>query len=303
MPHNPDYTRQRERTVDNLKRLFALVFSLSFAAAGVNFFGRIKPYLIGTEKFDDLTFSAIAMNIEIFLVFAVTAGVFYHHGCKFLDKRYALADSPPAEPMGFAIDFLTLVAQVLPFVFMANALSGDIYSAYGFTWFFFSYCAAFFGGLLLLYLGELRSQSDEVSVFGRTSNHGRVVRHYWILMNSAIMLLIGILFMTWVKLGYACPLNPALSGYSFLILFGILALLRDVFDFFWIWPFQYPQQNEPYEGRLRWPLNAMAKQVEHKTRSYKYWLFGGTAICTSAFAMAFYNDWFDVLHWSIACRG
>jgi hypothetical protein len=302
MANNPDYTRQRERTIDNLKRLFALVFSLSFAAAGVNFFGRIKPYLVGEQKFYDLTFAAIAMNIEIFLVFAVTAGVFYHHGCKFLDRRYALAESPHAEPLGFAMDFLTLVAQVIPFVFMANALSSDIYSVYGFTWFFFSYCAAFFGGLLLLYTGELRSHSDKGSLVGRTSNHGRMVRHYWILMNSAILLAIGILFMIWVKLGAACPLNPALSGYSFLIIFGILALLRDVLDFFWIWPFQYPQKEEPYQGPLHWPLNHMEKHIEHNASRYKYWLITGTGICASAFAMAFYNDWFDVLHWSRACQ-
>lgn len=289
-------TRQRERTIDNVKRLFAIVFSLSFAAAAASFFESLQYY-----RFDDnfLPLEAwnLVTNVEMHVLFVITAGVFYYHGTKFLDNRYAVADSRSATPLGFAYDFGTLVLQMVPFVFMAQSLSPKVTNIYGFTWFFASYVFAFMLGLVLLIIGKFRD------IFGRDTpdkerQDTEVVRHYWMCMNGTIIGLIGLGFLFSAKYLYTCPTNPGLSGDLFLLFFGVIALTRDILDFRWMWPFTFPQDQLSADNHKYWPMSLL----EGHGSGFNRWFWIGLALILFDFAIAGYNRWYDVGHWIAVCR-
>src|SRR5207237_867325 len=113
-----DLVRQRERTVDNLKRLYAFVFAVSFGVIGNGAVEKLKPLLIG-DLSQVPSISVWLVDLEMLFVFLVTASVFFHQGAKYLDIRYARAPLSEAHPFGFAIDYLTIALTMAPFFLMA----------------------------------------------------------------------------------------------------------------------------------------------------------------------------------------
>ena len=150
-----DLIRQGERTVDNLKRLFAVIFAISFAVVGSAAVEKIRPTLTDT-KADIPNLWIWLLNAEMIAVFIVTAGVFYHQSAKFLDIRYAKHPLSRAHPMGFAMDYLTLVLTAAPFFVMAHALSPSVTHRVGYLWFFVFYVLLLGSGLILLLLVQVR---------------------------------------------------------------------------------------------------------------------------------------------------
>lgn len=90
-----DLVRQGERTMDNLTRLFAVVFALSFGIACNGAYAKLKPALLSGNSPPGWLW---VLNIEMMTVFLVTAAVFYHQSVKFLDIRYAKAPHSEAHP-------------------------------------------------------------------------------------------------------------------------------------------------------------------------------------------------------------
>jgi hypothetical protein len=296
-----DYNRQRERTVDNLKRLFALVFSLSFALAGAHLFALTKPFLLGDASFE-LHGGSFLITLEMFGVFAITAAVFYHQGAKFLDNKYAWPGDLSPHPYELAWDFFSLVLQMVPFVFLASVLAPDVISRYGFTWFFFAYIVTFYGGLILLLAGKMR---DSVKRLWKQpterEKEADKVRNYWLLMNSTSLLVIGLLFAWRIHVGDKCPPNFVDSDYSFLGFFGVLALLRDFFDYSWVWPFVYPVKRAERAAHLKWPLTRML-QAEGTFLGMDRWFVLGLVVFGVSILVAYGNQWFELSHWVSVCR-
>jgi hypothetical protein len=83
-----DLIRQGERTVDNLKRLYAFVFAISFGAAGLSVIDRLKPLLVD-QTAPPRRLLPVLVDVEMVVIFGLTASVFFHQGAKFLDNRYA----------------------------------------------------------------------------------------------------------------------------------------------------------------------------------------------------------------------
>jgi hypothetical protein len=195
-PHTPeaDLVRQGERTVDNLKRLFAFVFSLSFAIIGLGAINKLKDVFLAKSL---PSLSTWLLDAEMLTVFVITAGVFYHQSAKYLDNRYARAPSATVGPFGFAGDYIRQVLTAVPFYFMAFAFGPDVTHAVGYFWFFGVYLILLASGLILL--------------FPTTFEHATPVAPlhiYWFLMNSAILLIILALFQGFVWTGYVCPTSP-----------------------------------------------------------------------------------------------
>jgi hypothetical protein len=230
-----ELVRQGERTVDNLKRLFAVVFALSFGIVGNGVFGKLKAALL-PPGYVAPTWLWI-LNIEMLVVFLVTAAVFYHQSVKFLDIRYARQPLSEAHPWGFAADYLQLVITVAPFFLMANSLGPEVTHKVGYLWFFGSYVLLLIFGLILLILSEARhSQFVRVRIWGEKIAPEEVerensLRAYWMAMNSAVLLILLISFW-WASRNGSCPARgQAGAPPLFLFLFGIVALLRDYLDF------------------------------------------------------------------------
>lgn len=227
-----DLIRQGERTVDNLKRLFAFVFSLSFAAVAAGASAKLQPVLTGTRHSPPL--SVWFLNGEMLLVFVVTAGVFFHQSAKFLDNRYARHPLSKAHPFGFAWDYFIQVATVAPFFFMAFAFAPSVTREVGYLGFFGFYVVLLSSGLVLLLLAALRHSNWVRNRIAETIavqelEREDVIRTYWIFMNSSVLFVILLVFQIFRRSGILCPSSPAfgelISG--FLVIFGIIALIRD----------------------------------------------------------------------------
>ena len=150
----PDLLRQRERTVDNLKPLFAFIFAISFTVLGTGAFQKLTPLLTIAHTVSP-SLAAWIINVEMLGLFVVTAGVFFHQGAKFLDHRYARQPLSQVHPLGFAWDYLTLVVTMVPFFFMAQSYGPSITHYVGYTWFFASYVGLLGSGLVLLVLAQI----------------------------------------------------------------------------------------------------------------------------------------------------
>ncbi len=96
-----DRIRQSERTIDNLKRLYAVLFSLSFGIVAVESMKKIgvftdpSAYAVGP----------LMLHVEITISFIFTAGLFYYQGDRFLDTVYAKHPLAPAKPAHFGADY------------------------------------------------------------------------------------------------------------------------------------------------------------------------------------------------------
>lgn len=294
--------RQRERTIDNVKRLFAVVFALSFTTMGRNAYETLKPYIIG-----DAAPAAVHVwgtYLEMVVVFVVTASVFYHQGAKFLDWRYASAASTEAHPAGFAWDFAVVFGTMIPFILMANSLDPAVTSKVGFTAFFFSYVLLISQGLVLLLWAEFRHSKYFRGSILRTEtmaeeelDRDAVLRTYWLAMNGLVYFIIALLFNLAISHGLACPIRVGSQFPWFLIAFGVVTMCRDWLDFAWAWPFVYPVEKPHY----RWPLTWIIERPWWISKWDGY-LVVGLVIVALAFVEAFYFDaWWNYGYWTRVC--
>lgn len=258
-PAGPNLLRQRERTVDNIKWLFAYVFAISFTMAAKNVFDAAEPMLRGA------TMPALGFwpYLGALLVFTVTASVFYHQGAKFFDWRYASGINDEANRLGFVIDFATLVVTMIPFMLMANSLVKTVTSAVGLTAFVYGYIWLVGGGLIWLLLFEVRhsqwfrNRLNE-NLAKLELQRDKSVRTYWFGLNGTIFIILSLGFVIARHYGDACPAKPGAGFPFFLLFFAIIAVVRDALDFFWVWPVLYPVA--PSDRRFIWPMTYLMSE-------------------------------------------
>lgn len=295
-----DLVRQGERTVDNLKRLFAVVFAASFGLAGAAVAEKIRLVVAGTAAFPP--FETIAINIEMIVVFAVTAAVFYHQSAKFLDIRYARHPVALAHPWGFALDYGTLVLTAAPFFFMAHALSPAITHEVGYFVFFGAYVVLFTFGLLLLFVQSIRNSRRVREMFRETVSAHEIEREakqrqFWLIMNSAILLALLLVF-AFAGQSASCPPAPK-SGDSkwFLYAFGGIALARDAIDYRCSWRFVFPVPKAELAKNYPFPLSVLMR-----SKHPRWWTALGYLLVGLCVFMVWRLSLWDIPGWLDACR-
>lgn len=291
-----DLVRQGERTVDNLKRLFAVVFALSFGIAGNGAYTKLKPVLLSGNSPPGWLW---VLNIEMMAVFLVTAAVFYHQSVKFLDIRYAKTPLSEAHPWGFAADYIQLVLTAAPFFLMANSLGHEVTNKVGYVWYFASYVVLLGFGLVLLVISEVRhSRFIRHGIWGERIapeeiERESLLRAYWMVMNGTILMIL--LFGFWYSSSRTCSAHPRFVADAwFLYAFGIVALIRDYLDFRWAWPFLYPIADPA--SQVLAPLTWMATP---RRRSLCITL--GVLIVLLDGWMLYTLKLWDFAHWSAYC--
>jgi hypothetical protein len=296
-----DLVRQGERTVDNLKRLFAVVFALSFAAVANGAIDKLRPLLVGSQTtLPDLRIWLL--NGEMVAVFVVTAGVFYHQSTKFLDIRYAKHPLSRAHPLGFALDYITLVLTVAPFFLMAHAFAPSVTKEVGYLWFFGSYVVLLSFGLGLLLISEIRHSRfvrekilKEVFAAEEIARES-TLRLYWLVMNSFVLLIIVGLF-DLATLVDPCPVSSSHGRFPyFLFAFGALALARDYFDFRYAWRFLYPVPAAAAAKFDKWPITSMGNIANQKA-----WNWVGHGFIALIIAILVHLRVWDVTTWVSSC--
>jgi protein-S-isoprenylcysteine O-methyltransferase Ste14 len=296
-----DLIRQGERTVDNLKRLFAVVFALSFAALAGAAIDKLRPLM--TEKvLPPPALLSWMLNIEMLVVFVVTAGVFYHQSTKFLDIRYAKHPWAEAHPLGFALDYLTLVLTAAPFFLMAHGFSTQVTHRVGYLWFFGAYVLLLGFGLTLLMVSEFRhSRFVRVRILKETISDQEIqrestLRTYWFVMNSFVLLVL-IAVLKAATYYSPCPLSHVNGKFPvFLFFFGAVALARDYFDFRYAWRFLYPMRPESAPLLDKWPLTAINDPGRRAP-----WMIAGYAFLSVSIVILLCMRFWDLPHWVAAC--
>ncbi len=248
-----DRIRQSERTVDNLKRLYAVLFALSFAVLA----NGVALKLTSAGEGEAWTLQEILAHIEVTLIFALTAGLFYYQSDRFLDVALARRPLPEVSAWKFAGSYLVNVVTMAPFYLMALALGPDLSRGdFGFNWYLLAYVILIANGLLLLFLGGagrvlLRHRESAAEIEALTV--------FWMGWNS-LMLLVAVGLFRWFSdragLCVAGDVNLPL-GLGFVTAVGATILLRDAVDFWHGWPILYPVADTDGGIRRRPALRAL----------------------------------------------
>lgn len=253
--YEKDRLRQSERTIDNLKRLYAVLFSLSFAIVAQ---GTVVKILLATDA-GDFSIKSILLNTEMTVSFLITAGLFYYQGDRFLDIMFA------REPLGeitrfhFGLNYAINVCQMIPIYLMAHGLSYDNTIKVGFTWYFVAYTSLIILGLTLLFIKRIaqmirpRKEPRPVAALGA----------FWALMNSLMLFAIISLWALYREWGIDCPTNGAsTASFTFLLVFGALVLSRDLIDFSTAWRVVYPTPRNTKFGKILVHFYSKSAQTE-----------------------------------------
>ncbi|NTI23602.1 hypothetical protein G6M87_17165 [Rhizobium rhizogenes] len=245
-----DRVRQSERTIDNLKRLYAVLFSLSFGIVAIESFKKIGAFADSTAY----ALGPLILHMEITISFIFTAGLFYYQGDRFLDTVYAKQPLAPTKPAHFGADYFVNVFTMVPFYLMAQALGKEYTDAVGFTWYFLAYVYLIGQGLALLLIREIIGLKTKPVVPEDIS----ALKAFWFVMNSLMLFISVFAYFVWTYLTSSpCPTNYHAVGVSFVAVMGILILLRDYLDFTRGWAILYPVQDA---NVLKWPLPSLRRE-------------------------------------------
>ena len=264
--------RQRERTVDNVKRLYAIIFSLSFTNFVREIFDTAKDRL----SHDIPIAGALATQIAMLLIFYLTAAVFFFHIDRYLDIRYAMLVPGSMtrdgqrlrviawRPQTFAFDYLALVLTMIPFMFMSFTMDPEITKRFGILPFFVTYILLFLlSGLLLLPYSIIRGVAPAALKFpgSETARYAALSTH-WLILNSTVVLILLCVFRLCdngdplaSQASFAIDFTTANA--KFVIFFVLAAVIRDVIDFRTVWPFLYLSRMGVGPGDRHWGLRLL----------------------------------------------
>jgi hypothetical protein len=250
--------RQRERTVDNIKRIYAVVYSLSFTNILREIWDYSHLYLTGpvSKHFT----SGLTLRLTMLLIFTSTVSVFAYQADKFLDLRYAFRplDSsldkrmPHWRRSDFAIDAASLILTLIPFTLMAYAFNNELIERFGIIPFYFGYVLLLNVSVALLFLVRLKylaflsvfepqpriRNQNGVELLPEETRYAALSIH-WCITNGLTVLLLTVAFHVLRSVGTLCGTNLRGPLTIFTILFGISAIARNFFDFRAVWPFLY----------------------------------------------------------------
>lgn len=241
-----DRIRQSERTVDNLKRLYAVLFALSFGLLAQGSAAKLTSALGGQSW----TLRDGLLHFEVTVVFALTAGLFYYQSDRFLDVALARRPLPDVSAGRFAFDYLVNVITMAPFYAMAFSLSLEVSrSSLGFTGYFLAYVLLIANGLFWLFV---RSSASFVLKLGAPSPEIQALNAFWKLMNSALLLAIVFLY-RWFddRAGLCVAGQKDDNGFAFVAILGLVIIVRDTLDFWHGWPVLYPVRNMDEQVKKR----------------------------------------------------
>lgn len=248
-----DRIRQSERTVDNLKRLYAVLFALSFSVLATGTIEKMNGALTG----DVWPVRTIFLHIEISLAFAMTAGLFYYQGDRFLDVVLAKKPLATVTAADFAFSYLVNVLTMAPFYLMAHGLGYVSAGSGGFTWYFLGYLALIINGLLWLLV---RSAARVALRLKAVTGDIAAVSSFWLIMNSLMLVVVLLLYLGFARYGGPCVAGDLEGvGLWFVASLGAVILIRDGLDFIHCWPILYPVA-DPEAGIRSRPVIAALKQ-------------------------------------------
>ncbi|RWP83807.1 MAG: hypothetical protein EOR12_30245 [Mesorhizobium sp.] len=302
--------RQQERTVDNLNRLFAMLFSIVFSVAAASILHKVATFVItaGPKVVD---WEVVVFNATALVILGTTAAIFFHQASRGLDLRYAQSAKVVPHRLGFLFDYLVIVLTMGPFALMGKALEQEITGVAGFFWFFVAHEILILFGLAMLIIGQLRHTifgDDNISPEFVAVAHG--VQRYWFVMNSIYLFITATSFYlasgshTSVR---SCPLMPHESGaLFFMMVFFALAMARNAFDYLPMWNVFFPVKPLGVNGhQLYWkPLQILIDYAPPRIFGLSVslpLLVGYLFLAAAMFVMFHLTELYDLPLWIQVC--
>jgi len=113
--------RLSDRTVDNLRGLYSVLFALSFGLALTGTYEKVHAALVG-QAFDPIGFW---VHVLVSLSFLVTLGLFHYQTDRYLDVVYRRDGLPGVRPLVFLLDLVRGLVSMAPIYLMAQSLGAE----------------------------------------------------------------------------------------------------------------------------------------------------------------------------------
>lgn len=274
VPFEDALFRQRERTIDNIKRIYAVVYSISFTNILLQIVQYSTRWLLAGESWlgkvaNVKAFAAgFQLRLLMLLIFTSTVSVFAYQADKFLDLRYALRPPdgqqqfmPRWHKWDFAIDATSLILTLVPFALMSYAFTVDLVDRYGIIPFFAGYLLLLGLSVALLLLvrlkyvvsrcGQVRLARDPNGQLPEETRYAALSVH-WFVTNGFIGFVLTLVFLWAGHSGTRCAMAMYGRPAWFVGTFVILALLRNIVDFRVVWPFLHVNERTLTRADLTW---------------------------------------------------
>ena len=233
--------RLSDRTVDNLRSLYSVLFALSFGLALTGTYEKVHAALVG-QAFDPIGFW---VHVLVSLSFLVTLGLFHYQTDRYLDVVYRRDGLPGVRPLVFLLDLVRGLVSMAPIYLMAQSLGAEAYRQVGFTWYVLAGALFLLSNTLFLSWTSLRRPGSAGGDDGG-SNQIDALRVFWLLLNSASMVLLFVIYRLFRSAGEVCPARGE-DGLQvgFLSAFCVLLLARNLIDISQSWPVLHPAFSGP----------------------------------------------------------
>jgi hypothetical protein len=263
---NSQILAERGRTIEQVKRLYAIVMGFAVWSCVVNTYQCVRKL----QEFPSPTWNEYSILAAQAISVVTLITLFYLGAERMLDRKYLQENSPVPTRRGLLWDLFTLGIIAVSFAILANTFPltsvtlADIKSIlpnadpagaiptedfrvkiHNYFWYFTLF-------LLLMYCLDLlllASQAaplwfqDKKLAEGK-KKHGEILRAYgkWIAINVVSVIVIGIVFYHFEALDYPPAHQVALGANCIALIIIAGHLLRFFVDFLWTFPFYYPPQ-------------------------------------------------------------
>ncbi len=220
MPGNAKVEKARERSVNNLQRLYTVVISLAITVTLKNLFEDVLGY--GTTSGNGvLDFPKYYGHLLRFISFIVTVVPFFHGANRYLDETYVTGESG-ARRYALLIDFIAFFLEGLGIFVLAMyaRIDNNFYVVLG----------------VVLLFDILWVLSTYITA---TGNKPKI--KWWAVVNIGTVSAVFIVL--WSSL---CPGDVVKSWILVLI-----CTLRTALDYILVWPLYYPEMPVPFPASAR----------------------------------------------------
>ena len=237
--------RLSDRTVDNLRGLYSVLFALSFGLALTGTYEKVHAALMA-QAFDPVSLGVHAL---VSLSFLVTLGLFHYQTDRYLDVVYRRDGLPGVRPLVFLLDLVRGLVSMAPIYLMAQSLGAEPYRQVGFTWYVLSGALFLLSNTLFLSWTSLRRPGAAPEAPEGDEDRIDALRVFWLLLNSASMVLLFVIYRVFRSAGEVCPARGEEGlQVGFLSAFCILLLARNLIDISQSWPVLHPAFAGPGAG-------------------------------------------------------
>ena len=237
--------RLSDRTVDNLRGLYSVLFALSFGLALTGTYEKVHAALMA-QAFDPVSLGVHAL---VSLSFLVTLGLFHYQTDRYLDVVYRRDGLPGVRPLVFLLDLVRGLVSMAPIYLMAQSLGAEPYRQVGFTWYVLSGALFLLSNTVFLSWTSLRRPGTAPESPEGDEDRIDALRVFWLLLNSASMVLLFVIYRVFRSAGEVCPARGEEGlQVGFLSAFCILLLARNLIDISQSWPVLHPAFAGPGAG-------------------------------------------------------